>query len=129
MQQTNLVSSIAAEIDDQGPEEIPVLVDFEVQHWVAEALENATRATERILGRVASNGVRCPNLGQEEAGDLDLAASRAAQAVMRAVTAYPLSDAQLERIVRLALGKRVLAASTTMASRNPPPPPVNNFGG
>jgi hypothetical protein len=152
LQQTNLVSSIAAEIelninlaywdadcyegcwrlllretqrmgavsDDWGPEEIPVLVDFEVQHWVAEALENATRATERILGRVASMGVRCPNLGQEEAGDLDPTARRAAQAVMRAATAYPLSDAQLDRIVRLALGKRVLAASATMASGNPP---------
>jgi hypothetical protein len=153
LQQTNLVSSIAAEIelninradwdadcyegcrrlllretqrmgavsDDRGPEEIPVLMDFEVQHWVAEALENATRATERILGRVASMGVHCPNLGQEEAGDLDPTASRATQAVMRAATAYPLIDAQLERIMRLALGKRVLAASATMASGNPPP--------
>jgi hypothetical protein len=107
--------------DDRGPEEIPVLMDFEVQHWVAEALENATRATERILGRVASMGVHCPNLGQEEAGDLDPTASRATQAVMRAATAYPLIDAQLERIMRLALGKRVLAASATMASGNPPP--------
>jgi hypothetical protein len=40
--------------DDRGPEEIPVLVELEVQHWVDEALENATRATEPILGRVAS---------------------------------------------------------------------------
>ncbi len=53
--------------DDRGPEEILVLVDFEAQHWVAEALENATRATEHILGRVASMGVHCPNLGQEQA--------------------------------------------------------------
>jgi hypothetical protein len=152
VQQTNLVSSIAAEIelninranwdadcfegcrrlllretqrmgtvsDDRGPEEIPVLVELEVQHWVEEALENATRAMERILGRVASMGVHHSNLDQEEAGDFDLTASMAAQAVMRAVTAYPLSDAQLERIVRLALGKRVLAASTTMAGGNPP---------
>ncbi len=152
LQQTNLVSSIAAEIelninrvdwdadcyegcrrlllretqlmgavsDDRGSEEIPVLVELEVQHWVDEALENATRATERILGRVASMGVRHPSLGQEEASDFDLTASKAAQAVMRAVTAYPLSDAQLERIVRLALGKRVLAASTTTAGGNPP---------
>jgi hypothetical protein len=152
LQQTNLVSSIAAEIemninradwgadcyegcrrlllremqpmgaisDDRGPEEIPVLVELEVQHWVEEALENATRATEQILGRVASMGVHHPDLGQEEAGDFDLTASKAAQAVMRTVTAYPLSDAQLERVVRLALGKRVLAASTTMASENLP---------
>jgi hypothetical protein len=152
LQQTSLVSSIAAEIelninradwdagcyegcrklllretqrmgtvsDDRGTEEIPVLVELEVQHWVEEALENATRAMERILGRVASMGVHHSNLDQEEAGDFDLTASMAAQAVMRAVTAYPLSDAQLERIVRLALGKRVLAASTTMAGGNPP---------
>ncbi len=39
---------------------------------------------------------------------------------MRAATAYPLSDAQLERIVRMALGKRVLAASTITADGNPP---------
>jgi hypothetical protein len=31
--------------DDQGPEEIPVLVELEVQHWIEGALENATRAT------------------------------------------------------------------------------------
>jgi hypothetical protein len=152
LQQTNLVSSIAAEIelnidradwdadcyegcrrlllqetqrmgavsDDRGPEEIPVLMDFEVQHWVAEALENATRATELILGRVASMSMHCPNLDQQEAGDLDPAASRATQAVMRAATAYPLSDAQLEWIVRLALGKRVLNAPAAMAGGNPP---------
>jgi hypothetical protein len=78
-------------------------------------------ATERILGRVASMGVRHPSLDQEEARDFDLTASKAAQAVMRAVTAYPLSDAQLEWIVRLALGKRILAASTTTAGGNPPP--------
>jgi hypothetical protein len=114
--------------DDWGPEEIPALVDFEVQHWVAEALENAMRATERILGRVASMGMHCPNLGQEKAVDLDPTASRATQAVMRAATAYPLSDAQLERIVRLALGKRVLAASATMASGNPPRQQLRRLG-
>ncbi len=84
LQQTNLVSSIAAEIelninradwgadcyegcrklllqetqrigtvsDDRGPEEIPVLVELEVQQWVDEALRNAARATERILDRL-----------------------------------------------------------------------------
>jgi hypothetical protein len=113
--------------DDRGPEEVPVLMDFEVQHWVAEALENATRVTELILGRVASMGTRHPSLDQEEAGDLDSTASRATQAVMRAATAYPLSGAQLERIVKLALGKRVFAASAAMAGGNPPP--GDNFGG
>jgi hypothetical protein len=106
--------------DDRGPEEIPVLMDFEVQHWVAEALENATRATELILGRVASMGMHCPNLDQQEAGHLNPAASRATQAVKRAATAYPLSDAQLERIVKLALGKRVPVAPAVVAGGNPP---------
>ncbi len=93
LQQTNLVSSIAVEIelninradwdadcnegcrkllqretqrmgavsDDRGPEEIPVLVELEVQQWVEEALRNAARATERILDRVASMGVHRPD--------------------------------------------------------------------
>jgi hypothetical protein len=93
LQQTNLVSSIAAEIelninradwdadcyegcrkllqqeaqrmgtisDDRGLEEVPVLVELEVQQWVGEALRNAARATERILDRVTSMGVRRPD--------------------------------------------------------------------
>ncbi len=55
-----------------------------------------------------------------EASDFDLADSKAAQTVMRAVTAYPLNDMQLERIVKLALGKRVLEATAAMAGRDPP---------
>ncbi len=106
--------------DDRGPEEIPVLVDFEVQHWIAEALESATRTTGLIIGRVASMGARSPNLGQKEAGALDPAASRATQAVMTAATANPLSDAQLERIVKLALGKRVPVAPAATAGGDPP---------
>jgi hypothetical protein len=68
--------------DDRGPEQIPPLVELEIQHWIYEALENATRAAERILGRVASMGVRRPGLDQEEASDFDLTDSKAAQAVM-----------------------------------------------
>ncbi len=108
--------------DDRGLEEIPVLVDFEVQHWIAEALEGATHATELILGRVASAGVYRPNQGKEgrkEAGSLDPAAGRAAKAVMRAATADPLSDSQLERIVKLALGKRVPITPAAADSREP----------
>ncbi len=85
-----------------------------------EALRNAARATERILDRVASLGVRRPDQDHEEAGGFDLADSKAAQIVMRAVTAYPLNDTQLERIVKLALGKRILEASTTAAGRDLP---------
>ncbi len=152
LQQTNLVSSIAAEIelninladwgadcyegcrkllqremqrigtvsDDRGPEEIPVLVELEVQQWVDEALRNAARATERILDRVASMGVHRPDQACEEVSDFDLADSKAAQAVMRAVTAYPLKDVQLDRIVKLALGKRVLEATTATTGGDPP---------
>jgi hypothetical protein len=152
LQQTNLVLSIAAEIelninradwgadcyegcrklllretqrigtvsDDRGLEEIPVLVELEVQQWVDEALRNAACTTERILDRVASLGVRRPDQDPKEAGDFDLADSKAAQTVMRAVTAYPLNDAQLERIVKLALGKRVLEASAATAGSDPP---------
>ncbi len=47
--------------DDRGPEEISVLAELEVQQWVDEALRNAARATERILDRVASLGVRRPD--------------------------------------------------------------------
>ncbi len=112
--------------DDRGPEEIPVLVDFEVQHWVAEALESATHATGLIISRVASMGMHRPDLGRQEAGALDPAASRATQAVMRAATANPLSDAQLERIVKLALGKRVPVAPAATEGGDPP---GNNFGG
>jgi hypothetical protein len=152
LQQTNLVSSIAAEIklninradwdadcyegcrklllretqrmgtvsDDRGPEETPVLVELEVQQWMDEALRKAARATERILDRVASLGVRRRDRDCGEAGDFNLADSKAAQTVMRAVTAYPLNDMQLERIVRLALGKRVLETTAATAGRDPP---------
>jgi hypothetical protein len=152
LQQTNLVSSIAAEIelninradwdvdcykgcrkllqretqrmgtvsDDQGPEEIPVIVELEVQQWVDEALRNAASATERILDRITSMGVRRPDQDCGEASDFDLADSKAAQVVMRAVTAYPLNDMQLEQIVKLALGKRVLEATAATAGRDPP---------
>jgi hypothetical protein len=95
-------------------------VELEVQQWVDEALRNAARATERVLDRVASMGVRRPDQDCGEASDFDLADSKAAQVVMRAVTAYPLNDMQLERIVKLALGKRVLEATAATAGRDPP---------
>ncbi len=95
-------------------------MELEVQQWVDEALRNAARATERVLDGVASMGARRPNQDCGEDGDFDLADSKAAQTVMRAVTAYPLNDMQLERIVKLALGKRVLEATTETAGRSPP---------
>jgi hypothetical protein len=59
-QETKQIETIS---DDRGPEEIPVLLDFKVQHWIAEALEGATRATELIIDRVASAGVYRPDRG------------------------------------------------------------------
>ncbi len=106
--------------DDRGPEEISVLAELEVQQWVDEALRNAARATERILDRIASLGVRRPDQDCREASDFDLADSKAAQTVMRTVTAYPLNDMQLERIVKLALGKRAFEATTATADGSPP---------
>jgi hypothetical protein len=103
--------------EDRGAEDIPVLVDLEAQHWIAEALEGAARASELIGDRITPAGVRCSNRGEEEGraetGGFSLAAERAAQAVMRATTADPLSDSQLERVVKLALGKRVPPAGAT----------------
>jgi hypothetical protein len=103
--------------EDRGAEEIPILVDLEVQHWIAEALEGTTRASELIGDRIALAGVCCLSRGEEEsrteASSLRSAAGRVTQAVMRAATTDPLSDSQLERVVRLALGKRAPAASTT----------------
>jgi hypothetical protein len=100
---------------DRGAEEVPVLVDLEVQHWIAEALEGAARASELMGDRIALAGMRCPSRGKEESrdetGSLSPAARKAAQAVMRTPTADPLSDSQLERVVRLALGKRVPATN------------------
>ncbi len=59
----------------------------------------------------------CPSRGEEESraetGGLSPAAERAAQAVMRAATADPLSDSQLDWVVKLAPGKRVPAANAT----------------
>jgi hypothetical protein len=105
--------------DDRGQEEVSVLTELEVQRWVDEALENAASAMEGIVDRNASLGARRPNQDNGEASDFDLADSKAAQTVMRTVTAYPLNDAQLERIVKLALGKRILEAAITTAGGGP----------
>ncbi len=61
-----------------------------------------------------------PGQGCGEASDFDLTDSKAAQTVMRTVTACPLTDTQLERIVKLAMGKRILEAAITTAGGGPP---------
>jgi hypothetical protein len=94
--------------ETEGQRISQVLVDLEVQHWIAEALEGATRASELMGGRIGLAGVRRPSRGEEEsrgeASGLSPAAARAGQAVMRAATTDPVSNSQLERVVRLALG-------------------------
>ncbi len=81
-----------------------------MQHWIAEALEGATHASELVEDRITQIGVRCTTLGrkriQNESGDPSPAARKAWQAVLDAARGDPLSDSQLERVVRLTLGKR-----------------------
>jgi hypothetical protein len=45
--------------EDRGTEEIPVLVDLEVQHWIAETLEGATHASELVGDLITQIGVQC----------------------------------------------------------------------
>ncbi len=52
--------------EDRGMEEIPVLVDLEVQHWIAEALEGATHTLELVEDRITQIGVQCTTRRQEE---------------------------------------------------------------
>jgi hypothetical protein len=93
---------------DRGAEEIPVLVDLEVQHWIAEALEGAARASELMGDRIALAGVRCPSHGEEEGWDeadgLSPAARKAAQAVMRTATAGRDEDRDSRPPQQLAAG-------------------------
>jgi hypothetical protein len=96
--------------EDRGTEEIPVLVDLEVQHWIAEALEGTTHTSELVEDRINQIGVQCTTRGrkrsQNESGDPSPVARKARQAVLDAARGDPLRDSQLERVVRLTLGKR-----------------------
>jgi hypothetical protein len=61
--------------------------------------------------RISQIGKRCASRdgkrSQNESSDPSPAAKKARQTVLDAAAADPLSDSQLERVVRLALGKRV----------------------
>ncbi len=108
------MSSITAEIE----------LNIDRDDWDADCHEECRRLLHGAHHRrVASAGVHRPNLGKEEgrkrAGILDPAAGRAAQAEMRAATADPLRNLQLERIVKLALGKRVPIAPTATGGGDP----------
>jgi hypothetical protein len=60
--------------EDRGTEEIPVLVDWEVQHWVAEALEGAKQASslvgdqDRCTACRLRRGRRSGQAGQPQSG-------------------------------------------------------------
>jgi hypothetical protein len=116
-----LLQHEAGRIEDisrnRGAGEIPVLIDLEVQHWIAEALEGAARASGLVRDRITQNGVQCTSRdrrrSQNEADSLNPAVRRAVQAMLNAATADSLSNSQLERVVRLALGKRVPATVET----------------
>ncbi len=106
VQETTRMGDIA---EDRGTEEIPVLVDWEVQHWVAEALEGAKQASSLVGDRIVKIGAqragRDEGEGPDKRGSPSLAAKRARQAVLDATKGDPISHSQLERLVKLALGK------------------------
>jgi hypothetical protein len=85
LQQTNLVSSIAAEIE----------LNINRADWDAECYEGCRKLLVREAQRIGTVS--------DDRGP-----------------AYPLNDTQLERIVKLALGKRVLEVSTAAAGRDLP---------
>jgi hypothetical protein len=88
---------------DRGTKNISVLVDQRTQQWVDEALEKARLASTLVDDRVAEIGLRRTN--PDEAGQDRTAAERARRAVLDAAESEPLSDSQMERLLRAALVK------------------------
>jgi hypothetical protein len=91
--------------EDRGTEEITVLVDWEVQHWVAEALEGAKLASSLVGDRIAKIGAqragRDGEEGRDEGDGPSPADRKAKQAVLDTARGDPISDS----LVRLALAK------------------------
>ncbi len=91
---------------NQGAEEIPVLVDWEVQPWIAEALKGRSplRASWETGSPRSAYSLRAEmggGVGTSRGGPSP-AARKARQAVLDATR----GDSQLEGLVRLALGKK-----------------------
>ncbi len=92
-----LLQHEAGRIEDisrnRGVGEIPVLVDLEVQHWIAEVLEGAARASELVRDRITQIGVQCTNRdgrrSRDDADSLNPMVRRAVQAMLNAATADP----------------------------------------
>jgi hypothetical protein len=76
--------AVGRHLRKQGKEEIPVLVDWEVQHWIDEALEGATHASKLVGDRITQIGVQCTTRdgrrSWNKSGILSLAARTARQA-------------------------------------------------
>jgi hypothetical protein len=91
--------------EDRGKEEIPVLVDLEVQHRIPETLEGETHASELVGDRITQIGMHCTTRdgkrSRNESSDPSPAARKTRQAVLDAATGDPH---QLERVVRLGTG-------------------------
>ena len=85
---------------DRGTKNISVLVDQRTQQWVDEALEKARLASTLVEDRVAEIGLRRTNPGEDRT-----AAERARRAVLDPAESEPLSDSQMERLLRAALVK------------------------
>jgi hypothetical protein len=100
-----------------GVEEIQVLVDWEVQPLIAKALEGAKRASNLVRDRITQisvqRAVRDGKKSRNELSDPSSAARKAKQAVLDAARGDPISDSQLERLVRLALGKKTCPEAKT----------------
>ncbi len=86
---------------DRGTKNISVLVDQRAQQWVDEALEKARLASTLVEDRVAEISLRRTN--PDEAGQDSCsgpAAKRARRAVLDAAESEPLSDSQMEQLLR-----------------------------
>ncbi len=81
-----------------------------MQHWIAEALEGATHASELVGDRITQICEQCTTRGgkrsRDEPSDPSPAARKARHAVLDSATGDPLSVSQLESLVRLTLGKK-----------------------
>jgi len=88
---------------DRGTKNISVLVDQRTQQWVDEALEKARLASTLVEDRVAEIGLNPDEAGQDSCSGPG--AERARRAVLDDAESEPLSDSQMERLLRAALVK------------------------
>jgi hypothetical protein len=102
LQETTPLKDIFA---DRGTKNISVLVDQRAQQWLAEALEKARHASTLVGDCIAEIGVRNPDEAGQDRCCSGPAAEQARRAVLDAAESEPLSDSQMERLLRAALVK------------------------